>query len=101
MSPAPTSISRLLAHKDQRKKTNGIKETFLEMATTQLPGAMGLIYVKVTVACLMCLDRENNGFGNEEEFMDEDGISVGVRYVEKVLLPLSGFSVMIAEMCRF
>lgn len=67
------------------------------MAATQLPGAMGPIYAKVTVACLTCLDRGNNGFGNEEGFMDEDGISVGVRYVEKVLLPLSGVSVMIVE----
>lgn len=80
-------ISELLAYKDQRKKANGIKEILLDMATKQLPSTMGPIYAEIAVACLMCLDRGNKGFGNEEEFTDEDGISVGVRYVEKVLLP--------------
>lgn len=94
-------ISELLLHKDQRKKANGIKETLVDMATKQLPSAMGPMYAEIAVACLMCLDRGNNGFGNEDEFIDEDGISVGVRYVEKVLFPISGSSVMVADMCRF
>lgn len=51
----------------------------------QLPSAMGPVYAEIAVACLMCLDRGNNGFGNEEGFMDEDGILVGVHYVEEVL----------------
>ncbi|KAL0634024.1 hypothetical protein Q9L58_007042 [Maublancomyces gigas] len=86
-------ISELLAYKDQRKKANGIKEILLDMATKQLPSTMGPIYAEIAVACLMCLDRGNNGFGNEEEFTDEDGISVGVRYVEKVLMRLEEISV--------
>lgn len=80
-------ISELLAGKDQRKKSNGIKAILLDMAMKQLPSAMGPVYAEIAVACLMCLDQGNNGFGNEEEFMDEDGISVGVRYAEKVLPP--------------
>lgn len=95
-------ISELLAYKDQRKKANRIKETLLDMATNQLPGTMGSVYAEVAVACLMCLDHGNNGFGDEDELTDEDGVLVGVRYVEKVPHPLSKFFfVAIADMCRF
>lgn len=45
---------------------------------------MGTIYSEVVVTCLTCLDPENADFGNEDEFQDEDGILVGVRYIEKV-----------------
>lgn len=47
---------------------------------------MGTIYSKVVVTCLTCLHPGNAGFGNEDEFQDEDGILVGVRYIEKVSL---------------
>lgn len=75
-------ISELLVNKDQRKKSNRIKATLLDMAAGQLPSAIRPVYVGIAVVCLMCLDRGNSGFGNEEEFMED-----GVRYVEKVLPP--------------
>jgi hypothetical protein len=56
------------------------------MAETQLPGRMGKVYTNVVVSCLTCLDPGNQGFGDERSFMDEDGILVGVRYIEKVRL---------------
>lgn len=44
---------------------------------------MGTRYSDIVETCLTCLDPDNNGFGDESEFEDEDGILVGVRYIEK------------------
>jgi len=38
------------------------------------------------ISCLTCLDKTDNGFGDQKEFFDEDGILVGIRYIEKVSL---------------
>ena len=38
---------------------------------------------------MTCLDESNLDFGNRSEFEDEDGVLVGVRYIEKVSRPLS------------
>ena len=32
--------------------------------------------------CLACLDGDNDGFGEDREFSDEDGVLVGVRFIE-------------------
>lgn len=84
--PGPDlDISAYIHNRDQRGKANKIKEILVSMAMEQLPNTMGPKYAEVVISCLMCLDQGDNGFGHEEEFTDEDGISVGVRYVEKVL----------------
>ena len=49
---------------------------------------MGRVYTNVVISCLTCLDPQNQDFGDESEFMDEDGILVGVRYIEKVTLKM-------------
>jgi len=46
---------------------------------------MGTKYSKVVETCLTCLDEDNVRFGDEREFQDEDGVAVGVRYIEKIL----------------
>lgn len=46
---------------------------------------MGKIYTNIVISCLTCLDKNNEAFGDEREFEDEDGILVGVRYIEKVI----------------
>ena len=53
--------------------------------SSTLRGKMGTKYGKVVETCLTCLDQENVDFGNEEDFTDDDGVTVGVRYIEKVL----------------
>ena len=45
---------------------------------------MGDTYTEVVINCLTCLDEDNEDFGNPEEFEDEDGVQIGVRYIEKV-----------------
>ncbi|KAI0386883.1 hypothetical protein F5Y04DRAFT_288689 [Hypomontagnella monticulosa] len=65
----------------------------LALAQNQLPKLMGSKYAEVVKTCLTCLDKDNEDFGDESEFMDEDGIIVGVRYIEKVILRLNSISV--------
>ena len=63
-----------------------LKAHFVTLARQRLPRTMGRRYTAVVETCLTCLDRDNADFGNESEFLDEDGILVGVRYIEKVWL---------------
>lgn len=60
------------------------KNRLLSLARGELKSRMGSRYSEVVVTCLTCLDPGNADFGDEIEFQDEDGIQVGVRYIEKV-----------------
>ncbi|KAI1389425.1 uncharacterized protein F4822DRAFT_199817 [Hypoxylon trugodes] len=61
------------------------KNRFVELARSQLRECMGTRYSDIVETCLTCLDPDNGDFGDQREFEDEDGIRVGVRYIEKVL----------------
>lgn len=63
-----------------------MKRRLVDMAGAQLPGRMGKVYTSVVVSCLTCLDPGNHVFGDKSNFVDEDGILVGVCYIEKVRL---------------
>ncbi|KAF1817001.1 hypothetical protein P152DRAFT_453608 [Eremomyces bilateralis CBS 781.70] len=70
-----------------------MKDKFVSLAHDRLPRAMGSKYAEIVVTCLTCLDPENPDFGDQSEFEDEDGIHVGVRYIEKVLLRLNNLCI--------
>lgn len=61
-----------------------MKKHLVDMAQKELPKRIGERYMEVVVNCLTCLDKENVDFGNQKEFEDEDGVLIGVRYIEKV-----------------
>ncbi|KAH0606448.1 uncharacterized protein H6S33_004109 [Morchella sextelata] len=82
-----------LAIKDVKRKANIIKDLLLRMAMELLPGAMGPKYAEVVISCLTCLDKGNDKFESEEGLVDEDGIVVGVRYVEIVAMKLEEIEV--------
>ncbi|KAH8121631.1 hypothetical protein ACSS6W_003104 [Trichoderma asperelloides] len=65
-----------------------IKTRLVDLARTKLPSRMGDKYTSVVVTCLTCLDPGNKDFGDDEDMRDDDGILVGVRFIEKVLLKL-------------
>jgi serine/threonine protein kinase len=73
-----------LTQKDPRKRAFEIKKKFVQLARDRLPGLMGDRYTSVVISCLTCLDTGNADFGDQREFLDDDGILVGVRYIEKV-----------------
>lgn len=65
-----------------------VKGHLLRLARGLLRRKMGTVYGKVVETCLTCLDKDNVDFGDEKEFQDEDGVVVGVRYIEKVVVRL-------------
>lgn len=70
-----------------------LKDWLVKLARGRLRRKMGTRYSQVVETCLTCLDEANLDFGDEKEFQDEDGVAVGVRYIEKVVAKLSDIAV--------
>ncbi|GAP92115.1 putative podospora anserina S mat+ genomic DNA chromosome supercontig 6 [Rosellinia necatrix] len=70
-----------------------LKNHLVSLARGALRRYMGRRYAAVVETCLTCLDRDNTDFGDEKEFLDNDGVLVGVRYIEKVLSQLNAICV--------
>lgn len=68
------------------------KAHLVSLAQSQLPARMGDQYTEIVTTCLTCLDPDNEDFGDSGEFLDEDGIRVGARYIEKVCLDVRNAS---------
>jgi len=62
-----------------------LKAQLIATANEHLPMKMGDRYRTVVVDCLTCLDEGNSIFDDDAELLDDDGVRVGVRYIEKVL----------------
>lgn len=77
-------VSGLHSDKDEPGHAKLLKKRFTVLATQRLPAKMGQIYTDVVLSCLECLDTNNEAFGDQGDLEDEDGIEVGVRYIEKV-----------------
>lgn len=84
---APHQELDLHLDKDEPGRATRLKKTLTALATQRLPAKMGQIYTDVVLSCLNCLDTNNEAFGDQGELEDEDGIEVGVRYIEKVCFP--------------
>ena len=82
---ALSQIVPILQDRDQSKGAIRIKEVLVSMASRYLPPKMGTKYTDVVVTCLTCLDK-NSEFGTEGEFLEDDGILVGVRFIQQVSL---------------
>ncbi|SPO06157.1 uncharacterized protein DNG_08846 [Cephalotrichum gorgonifer] len=67
------------------RSPDDVKLRLLRLARGPLRAAVGTRYAEVVETCLTCLDADNTDFGDEDEFRDEDGVAVGVRYIEKVI----------------
>lgn len=82
--PCPDlNIMAAMSDKDRRRGAFTIKKELVAMAEDRLPSLIGEKYTGLTMACLTCLDNgDNSMFGSDVK--DQDGIIVGVRYIEKV-----------------
>jgi len=78
--------------REKRREAFRTKWNLVTLAKRHLPYTMGPKYTNLTVLCLTCLDKNNNSFGDEKEFYDDDGILVGLRYIEKVWLAIDQIS---------
>jgi len=91
---AALNISSQLAMRNQHKAATEIKRLLVTMSTDELPGRMGRTYTEVVMSCLTCLDpEESNMFAGKDDLYDEDGIVVGVAFIEKILMQLEAISV--------
>lgn len=61
-----------------------MKSLLVQLAEERLPCILGRKYAEVVLSCLTCFDNGNNRFGDSNDLSDEDGILVGVRFIEKV-----------------
>ncbi|KAJ5952462.1 uncharacterized protein N7479_010875 [Penicillium vulpinum] len=83
------NIQDAIFDKDPRRGGFSTKEELVAISKERLPSLVGDRYTKLVLACLCCLDEgsEDNVFGaSGSSVMDKDGIVVGVRYIENVLL---------------
>ncbi|KAL8364919.1 hypothetical protein RB595_003959 [Gaeumannomyces hyphopodioides] len=83
----------LFSVSDAQRGGVGLKNHLVRLAGARLPARMGDLYTAVAVTCLTCLDQDNGDFGDEEDTRDEDGILIGVRFIERVLIRLNNISV--------
>jgi hypothetical protein len=90
---SPRRLSNLITASSDKRDTSvrihlpdQVKDSFVALARHRLPGSMGDEYAEIVETCLTCLDPGNMDFGNETELEDDDGIRVGARYIEKVLI---------------
>jgi hypothetical protein len=78
--------SLVFDHDPRRRDANFVKDYFVRLSRgIALRGKMGDKYSRVVQTCLTCLDEDDSDFGNEEDFQDDDGTAVGMRYIEKVM----------------
>ena len=78
-------LDEALSMKDRIKGAFEIKQKMTNKAASSLPGIMGSKYANLVESCLTCLDPdETNRFGKKADLQDEDGIIVGIQYIEKV-----------------
>ncbi|KAL2829190.1 hypothetical protein BDW59DRAFT_159182 [Aspergillus cavernicola] len=82
------STTRSSAHLSDLDGSRPFKDHLLVLARQRLPKMMGNIYTRVVVNCLTCTDEDNEDFGDESQFYDEDGVLIGVAYIEKVRLDI-------------
>ena len=86
-------IDRFMNGEDTGERAKAIKSRFISLAQS-LPEKMSQEYADVVLLCLQYLDSPPSvvkGLANEEnvkrgEFDDEDGIALGVSYMENILL---------------
>ena len=93
-SPEPNSI--LGAKSESPRNPIGgpdhVKSKLETLAKSELPGRMGKRYTEIVLLCLRCLDPgtgtdgDGRGFGVDVPmWTDEDGVVIGVRYIENIL----------------
>ncbi|KAI7777805.1 hypothetical protein LA080_003004 [Diaporthe eres] len=58
----------------------------VSLARNDLPRYMGTKYSEIVITCLTCLHGSNDDFGDDLESEDAQGVPVGVRFVEKVVI---------------
>jgi hypothetical protein len=87
-------ISEELRSRNLIQGATQIKQKFINKARAELPSIMGKKYTEVVLSCLTCLDSGvTNMFEKSDDLYDEDGILVGVAFIEKILMKLDDITI--------
>lgn len=87
-------IAGLLERSNQRHIASEIKDLLVSMAKTDLSSKMGRTFTEVVLSSLTCLDKDaNNVLASSPDMYDEDGIAVGVAFIENILMRLESISI--------
>lgn len=87
--PTPSSRLEMDDLSQGRVKARSVQQHFIRMAETLLPAKVGDIYTQVVLTCLTCLEEgRTNRFNEPKTFDDEEGLLVGVAFIEKIMLRL-------------
>lgn len=87
-------IDEFLKPKPKADTAFKIKQNFIDLVKNHVPSKMGDIFTEVVLSCLTCLDKGAiNMLKDEAELYDEQGILVGVEFIEKILLKLEEINV--------
>ncbi|MCJ1377044.1 hypothetical protein MMC17_000134 [Xylographa soralifera] len=65
-----------------------MQKTLIALAQSNLPSRMGILFTRVVLSCLKCLELEG-GFGDPDVFEKNKEVAIGVEFGERVLQPLS------------
>jgi hypothetical protein len=94
-SPVPNNILGPTDLAQPRNSLGGASQNKLkleELAAKELPARLGKRYTDIVLLCLRFLDpgsganQDCKGFGADAvDWTDEDGVMIGVRYIENVL----------------
>lgn len=85
-APLPAAALGVPLDGPEFRQPDLMKEHLTTLARRDLPKRMGERYKDIVVNCLTCLDQDNADFGDQSEFEDQDGILMGVKYIEKVIV---------------
>ncbi|KAF3359139.1 hypothetical protein VdG1_05187 [Verticillium dahliae VDG1] len=91
-SPAPRHFFRAGSGNVLRSLSIQAKEHLEGLARTRLPQTMGEKYSKVVLACLTCLDANDEDTAAQTS-ADPDGILIGLHFNEKILGKLNEIAV--------
>lgn len=83
-SAVPAGVLGIAILDSALQDSRATKESLVALAGSRLPYHMGNAFKDIVINCLTCLDENNLDFGDRSEFEDEDGVLVGVKYIQKV-----------------
>lgn len=70
-----------------------LKDYFEYLARTQLPSLIGDRYTRIVISCLTCLDEGSDDFGEEVDASDRDGIALGMKFIQNILLQINEITI--------
>jgi serine/threonine protein kinase len=73
-----------LSSRDRKKHSYEVKHKLTDLAKSELPSRMGERFAAIVVSCLTCLDKDSDLGSVDALLEDDNGVILGVNYIQKV-----------------